>query len=201
MNVVEWRPELTDATVDVLSRAFAKNPIHIAAFGADRVIARNRAFFRSGLGVFSGRRLVAMDGSQVVGFMHWVDSPGCQLSLGRRVRLVPAMLTGFGLRSTLRVGSWLSAWAQGDHDDPHWHLGPIGVDPEVQGTGVGRLLMDMYCSAVDAAPALGFLETDTSENAAFYKKFGFEVVKEVKVLGTTTYFMARTGRMAKLKTA
>jgi len=28
MDVVDWRPELMNATIDVLSRAFAKNPIH-----------------------------------------------------------------------------------------------------------------------------------------------------------------------------
>ena len=195
MDVVEWRPELTGATVDLLSRAFAKNPIHLAAFGAGSVVERNRVFFRIGLPLFRGRRLVAMEGSKVVGFTHWVESPGCQFSPGVRVRLVPAMLRGFGLRPTLRVGSWLSAWAENDGAGHHWHFGPIGVDPEVQGRGVGRLLMGIYCAALDEKSAAGFLETDKAENVAFYKKFGFEVASEVQVLGTTTFFMTRKARI------
>jgi GNAT superfamily N-acetyltransferase len=191
VTVVDWQPELTDATVDVLSRAFAGNPIHLAAFGAASVVERNRVFFRAGLSLFRGRRLVAMEGSKVVGFVHWVESPACQFSLSQRVSLVPAMLRGFGLKSTLRASAWLSAWAQNDDRGRHLHFGPIGVDPEMQGKGVGRLLMNAYCSALDSTRAAGFLETDKAENVAYYRKFGFEVVREAQVIGTTTFFMAR----------
>jgi GNAT superfamily N-acetyltransferase len=194
VHVVEWRPELTTATIDVLSRAFARNPIHLAAFGADRVVERNRTFFRAGLTLFRGRRLAAMRGADVVGFVHWIESPGCQVSLGQRVGLVPAMMRGFGLTSTLRVGSWLSTWAKNDVRGPHWHFGPIGVDPAVQGQGVGRLLMERYCTALDGAGSVGCLETDEPENVAFYQKFGFAVAKEVQAIGTTTFFMVRSAR-------
>ena len=44
----------------------------------------------------------------------------------------------------------------------------------------------------------GFLETDKAENVAFYRRFGFEVVREVEVIGTTTFFMARSGHAAKV---
>lgn len=57
--------------------------------------------------------------------------------------------------------------------------------------------MDIFCSALDDKSALGFLETDKPENVGFYKRFGFEVVKKVQVIGTTTFFMARAARMAK----
>jgi hypothetical protein len=56
---------------------------------------------------------------------------------GLRLGLLPLMLRDLGFRSTLRVISWLSAWSKHDSDDRHWHFGPIGVDPDVQGTGVG----------------------------------------------------------------
>jgi len=198
MNVVDSRPDLADATVDVLARTFSKNPLHVAAFGTDAVVKRNRVFFHVGLSLFCGRRLVVIGGSKILGFMHWVDSPGCNFSVGQRLSLVPAMLRGFGIKSSLRVGSWLSTWAKNDHTCLHWHFGPIGVDRENQGKGVGRLLMEIFCSALDENAALGFLETDKQENVGFYKRFGFEVVKEVQVIGTTTYFMARAGRAAKL---
>ena len=178
------------ATIDLLARAFARNPLHIAAFGAT-VLDKNRAFFRAGLPLFRGRRIAAVDGSTVVGFMHWVESPACQMPVGQRLRLVPVMVRELGLRSTLRVGSWLSAWATRDSDERHWHFGPIGVDPNLQGTGVGRSMMEAYCTALDGKSAMGFLETDKPGNVSFYRKFGFDVVQEVPVIGVTTYFMAR----------
>jgi ribosomal protein S18 acetylase RimI-like enzyme len=191
MNVVDWRADLTTETIEMLSQAFAGNPIHVAAFGADRVVERNRRFFAAGLSMFRGRRRMVVDGDHVVGFMHWVESPGCQYSAGKRLSLVPTMLRGFGLKATLRVGPWLSAWAKNDDAGPHVHLGPIGVDPRFHGKGIGGRMMRDFCAALDAKSAAGFLETDKAENVGFYEKSGFRVIREVQVIGTATYFMRR----------
>ncbi len=54
--------------------------------------------------------------------------------------------------------------------------------------------MDTYGSSLDEESASRCLETDKAENVAFYKRFGFEIVNEVQVIGTTTFFMARSRR-------
>jgi ribosomal protein S18 acetylase RimI-like enzyme len=194
MNLVDWRQEMETATVDLLARAFAGNPLHVAAFGTGSVVEKNKAFFRTALSMFPGRRLVAVDGSKILGFMHWVESPGCRLLLDERVRLAPVMLREFGLGATLRVSTWLSAWAKSDPAEAHWHFGPIGVDPDAQGRGIGRRMLDVYCAELDDTAAVGFLETDKPENVRFYQKFSFEVVKEIKVIGVSTYLMTRKGK-------
>jgi ribosomal protein S18 acetylase RimI-like enzyme len=191
VTLVDWRPEMLAATVDVLSRAFATNPLHVAAFGKDSVLEKNRAFFQAALSTFRGRRLVAVDGSRIVGFIHWVESPGCRFSWKQRARLVPVMLRKFGPGATVRLSAWLSSWAKNDSSDAHWHIGPIGVDPDVQGKGIGRRMMDACCTSLDDNSANGVLETDKPENVRFYRKFGFEVVKEVNAIGVKTFFMAR----------
>lgn len=196
MNLVDWRQEMEAATVDLLARAFASNPLHVAAFGKDSVIEKNKAFFRTALSMFPGRRLVVVDGSKILGFMHWIESPGCRLPLDERVRLAPVMLREFGLGATLRVSTWLSAWAKSDPAEPHWHFGPIGVDPDAQGRGIGRHMLDVYCAELDDRAAVGFLETDKPENVDFYQKFSFEVVKEIQVIGVSTYLMIRKGKPA-----
>ena len=185
---------MTPATIAMLSKAFAGNPIHVRAFGADRVLARNDTFFRVGLSVFGGDRLAALDGSRLVGFAHWVESPGCRVTAVQRVRLLPALVRGLGIRASLRVSAWLSAWAANDPADAHWHFGPIGVDPDFQGRGVGRQLMTAFCAALDERSASGFLETDKPENVRFYERSGFGVIGEVPVIGVPTYFMARSAR-------
>ena len=78
--------------------------------------------------------------------------------------MTPAMMAGFGLRSSLRVGSWLSAWSKHDPSEPHAHLGPIGVDPDALGRHIGRHLMEQYCAELDRIGEAGYLETDRSEN-------------------------------------
>jgi hypothetical protein len=107
MEIRPWSSDLAPATIDVLARAFAGNPLHVAAFGKESVVRRNAAFFQVGLSIFQGQRLAAMEGSKLVGFAHWVRSPACQMPIGQRLRLVPAMIHGLGLSGALRVSSWL----------------------------------------------------------------------------------------------
>jgi predicted N-acetyltransferase YhbS len=103
--------------------------------------------------------------------------------------MTPAMLKGFGLRSALNVGSWLGSWATHDPSEPHVHLGPIAVDPEAQGRGIGRHLMQRYTRELDCAGWAGYLETDRPENVAFYERFGFELIETSSVLAVPNYFM------------
>ena len=51
-------PETESEACRVLARAFATNPLHIAAFGRARVLPRNEVFFQTGLGVMKGQKLV-----------------------------------------------------------------------------------------------------------------------------------------------
>jgi ribosomal protein S18 acetylase RimI-like enzyme len=178
------------AAAQMLARAFVSNPLHVAAFGPNQLV-KNEAFFRIGLAVMKGTKLVAVDGPRILGVIHWVHSPACQFSAFEKLAMTPAMIGGFGIRSSLRVGSWLSAWSKHDPHDAHSHLGPIGVAPEAQGRHIGRQLMDHYCRQLDQGRHAGYLETDRPENVGFYARFGFEVVAEIPVLGVPNFLMKR----------
>ena len=184
------RSEKRDAAARVLARAFITNPVNIAAFGALN-FASNEAFFRAALAMMKGQKLVAVDGSLILGVIHWVHSPKCQFSGAEKLRMIPPMVKGLGLLSSLKVGSWMSAWSKRDPAEPHIHLGPIGVDPKAQGRGIGHRLMERYCEELDRAAVAGYLETDRPENLDFYKRFGFQVVETAPVLGVDNYFMWR----------
>ena len=63
--------------------------------------------------------------------------------------------------------------------DDHWYLQTLGVEPAHQGKGYGSLLVEYMLEKIDAANPLPiFLETSTEFNVKFYKRFGFEVMKE-----------------------
>jgi ribosomal protein S18 acetylase RimI-like enzyme len=190
IRIEPLRPDMTAEASRALARAFVTNPLHVAAFGPDR-LSRNEAFFRTGLSAMKGPKLVALEGSRILGLIHSVDSPGCQFSGVEQLRMTPAMITGFGIRSAVRVGSWLSAWAKHDPNEPHSHLGPIGVDPGAQGRHIGRRLMEQYCGELDRTATSSYLETDRPENVRFYRQFGFETTAEIPVLGVSNYLMWR----------
>ncbi len=61
----------------------------------------------------------------------------------------------------------------------HWYLQTLGVEPIHQGKGYGSLLMEFMLEKIDnSKPLPVFLETSTEINVKFYKRFGFEVMKE-----------------------
>jgi ribosomal protein S18 acetylase RimI-like enzyme len=57
----------------------------------------------------------------------------------------------------------------------HWYLMALGVAPESQGRGLGTALLAPILDRNDVAC---YLETQTEENVAFYRKRGFEVIRE-----------------------
>ena len=94
----------------------------------------------------------------------------------------------------MRVGQWLDAWGKHDPDEPHVHLGPLGVDAHLQGQGVGSLILAEHCRRLDAAGILGYLETDKPDNVRLYERFGYVVTAEAPVIGVpNSVHAARAG--------
>jgi ribosomal protein S18 acetylase RimI-like enzyme len=197
VRIEPFKPEMVLEASQMLARAFVTNPLHVAAFGPAQ-IARNEIFFRNGLAIMKGPKSVVLEGTRILGLIHWVHSPDCQFSKLEKIRLMPTMMSAFGLRVALRVGQWLSAWSKHDPKRPHSHLGPIGVEPAAQGRHIGRSLMERYCEELDRSGSAGYLETDRLENVAFYHRFGFEITDEISVLGVRNYFMWRAARSSSL---
>ncbi len=90
-----------------------------------------------------------------------------------------------------RKSVWFKEWAKYDPVEQHWHLGPIGVLPSHQGSGIGSILMDRFCKEVDSCLAKAYLETDFDKNVRFYEKFGFKVVSESEIFGVKNRYMLR----------
>lgn len=79
-------------------------------------------------------------------------------------------------------------------DERHWHVGPVGVEPGLQGRGVGAAVMTRLCESMDAEGEIAFLETETAANVVFYRRLGFEVVSEAELPGLPLWFMRREPR-------
>jgi GNAT superfamily N-acetyltransferase len=59
---------------------------------------------------------------------------------------------------------------------PHWYLPWFGVDPALQGHGVGSVLMTRCLAIVDEDHLPAYLESPNPRNISFYERHGFEVV-------------------------
>lgn len=191
---IELRPldgaELESAAL-LAARSMRDNPLQIVAIGPDperRVRVMHRGFSR--LLRLDGRPTVgAWDGDRLVGVAATAEPGHCQPSTRERLRLAPTFLMAG--RAAPRLGRWMSAWAKFDPARPHSHLGPVAVDPDLQGRGIGSMLLTDYCQRLDQTRMLSYLETDKPENVRLYKRFGYEVTAETIVLGVTSWFMTR----------
>jgi ribosomal protein S18 acetylase RimI-like enzyme len=190
------KPDLEQACL-ILARGMRDNPANVNAFGISdtgrrRALARFfqpvlRGLHRRGLiyGAYRDHALVGVCGIARPGF--------CQPGLLEKLCVVPSVVLGNPVDTTLRVLNWAGAWARRDPARPHWHLGPVAVDPCFQGQGIGSAMLTAFCTHMDAYGAFSYLETDRSENVHFYQKFGFVVVAEAEVMGVPNWFMSRSG--------
>jgi ribosomal protein S18 acetylase RimI-like enzyme len=63
--------------------------------------------------------------------------------------------------------------------EPHWYLASLGTAVELQGKGIGTALMRPVLAHCDAAGLPCYLESSKERNVPFYRRHGFEVVREV----------------------
>ena len=84
-----------------------------------------------------------------------------------------------------------AATVANDLAEPHWHIGPVSVEPGCQGLGIGSKLLAALCRGLDDEQGIGFLETDKPENVRLYERFGFSVTHIADILGTTVWHMRR----------
>ena len=173
-------------SANVLSVAMVDNPLHVAVFQGKGEQQRMEIekMFHGLLIELPGIVFVAKENQNIVGVMRMKS---CQ---GRKVEDVPKNATDendIGWRKSV----WHAAWGRHDPKEQHWHLGPIGVLPGKQGSGIGSLLMARFCREVDACAAKAYLETEGDKNVRFYEKFGFEVLRVSEIFDVKNQYMLR----------
>jgi len=63
-------------------------------------------------------------------------------------------------------------------EEPHYHLLWLGVEPELQKTGIGTELMHAMLNKFSKENLKCYLDTQEVENVEYYKRFGFKVLRE-----------------------
>ena len=94
--------------------------------------------------------------------------------------MLPALLQA-GPNATWKLLRMAAEWGKRGPSERHWHLGPVGVEPALQGMAVGSQMMERFCARMDSEREMAWLETDKLENVRFFTRFGFAVVDEADV--------------------
>ena len=191
---VEIRPlrvDEIDQAASMLARAFFDDPGTLIVEPDDdrreaAILALFPAVVRHALAVGDVTAAVDADGT-VVGIATWLP-PG---------RVVPTEdeIVASGLLEAIaaapeaaeRMGpmvAYLDAQMERAIHGPHWRLEFFGVEPGLQGTGVGSRLVAPGHARADANGERCYLETFTRKNVAWYEKRGYRVAVEGVVPAT-----------------
>ena len=186
-------PGELETVCEVIGLAFADNPSTLANVKGDRAKARKvmrEAVRVAKFGRSWSHALVAVDADKVVGALNAAQWPHCQPGTLEKIRTAPSMLRI--MKGALpRAFTMMTRREAHDPHEPHWHIGPVGVMPDLQGRGIGTALLELFLSSTDATGSPTFLETDVDRNVALYENLGFEVVAQEDIIGVSTRFMWR----------
>lgn len=196
--VRELRPADFRQAARILRCGMSENPVNLQAFRMAEKQRRCRALTRFFEPVLKGlhRRGVVLGAylDSTLAGVCGVAGPGyCQPTVMEKLCLVPVVVYGNPIGTTMRMIKWADDWASRDLQQSHWHLGPLAVDPPFQHRGIGGAMLAAFCASIDVYGAVAYLETDKLENVSFYQRFGFSVIAEAEVLGVPNWFMSRQG--------
>ena len=108
----------------------------------------------------------------------WSPPGRGQLTFGQGMRMIGSLILDlrWGLFRQIEVENQLTSIKE-----RHWYLNTIGVAAGRRGEGLGSALMSPMLERCDRDRLPIYLNTNTQENVAFYRKRGFEVIHETDV--------------------
>ncbi|HEY2446260.1 MAG TPA: GNAT family N-acetyltransferase [Rhizomicrobium sp.] len=102
--------------------------------------------------------------------------PGAPATAGglvHQIRLFPMFLDLCGFSRLLRGQAIADAMEKHHPRAPHFYLAFIGVEPRLQGMGLGSALLEGTLRRVDATSLPAYLENSNSRNTRLYARYGF----------------------------
>ena len=179
------RREVMDRATITLERAFSTDPMFTWIFPDPRRRTQSlRRLNRVPLeyGLRYGHVTQSDDGMAAA---VWIP-PGRAITVGGMVRSgIPTVPFRVGFRPFAKfmgANGIMERIHKKYVPEPHWYLMIVGVDPELQGRGLGTALVKEGLARADRANCPCYPETSEERNLAFYERHGFMAV-ETATLG------------------
>ncbi len=180
-----------DPILDVLGDAFEDDPV-VRWVTPKASYARHVFALTVPFCLGHGHSYIAADGS---GAASWLP-PGVGLASPVSPGAVWHGLREYGPGSLLRALATLVQTQKRHPKEDYYYLFTIGALRSARGRGVGSALMRQGLARCDAEHMPAYLESSNVKNLSFYRKHGFEVVDELRLVmnGPTLWLMWRPAR-------
>ena len=189
------RAERTDlpALTASLARAFVDDPVfnYLAPGGFDHGRAA-LAFRMLGLNMLEHGEVWRTAGAEAAAY--WAPPGKWRVPWTSIARTLPITVRAYRWKIP-RALLFLSRIEKIHPSQPHYYLEVLGTDPVAQGRGLGASLLEPILARADAEGVGAYLESSKDVNVPYYRRFGFEVVTEVRIPnGPTVWPMWRDPR-------
>jgi ribosomal protein S18 acetylase RimI-like enzyme len=168
------------ALTGVLGRAFTDD---LLVAWAIRPNTRRGDAYRRLFDLFL-RRLMLPHGEvyttmELHGAALWTPPGKWRQSFWAQVAQLPDWLAIAGARRVGRVFGPVSDLLRRHPHCPHYYLPFLGVDPALQGRGLGAALVPPVLARCDRDGVPAYLENTNRRNLSFYGRLGFQVIAEL----------------------
>lgn len=99
----------------------------------------------------------------------------------QQLMMTPAMISVCSFKRLPGVMKGLNTIEKDHPAKPHWYLLALGVEPDLQGRGIGSQLMQPVLERCDREGVPAYLESSKERNVPLYERHGFKVTKEMMV--------------------
>lgn len=166
----------------VMARAFDDDPI-ANWFAAQDKRRAHRVYEFMGTAV---KKLTYPHGhvyttDSVEGGALWNPPGTWKMGMLQQLMLMPAMIRVSTLRRVPGILKGITAIEHEHPEKPHYYLLALGVEPDLQGRGLGSALMGPVLEICDRDGVPAYLESSKERNVPFYERHGFKVTKELVV--------------------
>ncbi|MEO8540292.1 MAG: GNAT family N-acetyltransferase [bacterium] len=115
------------------------------------------------------------------GGAYWAPPGKWYMGPWHQAKLVPAMIRTATLRRLPGIVAGLNAIERKHPSEPHYYLLALGVEPDLQGRGLGTKLMAPVLERCDRERVPAYLESSKERNVPLYERNGFKVTEEMVV--------------------
>lgn len=183
--------------LDLLIQAFKKDPMFIKLFYGPKKEQQMASFFKF---IYKRNQLMAgkylSDSDHAPTYVAFLERPKNHKSIVKNIKLKFEMfklLFHIPYKSLNFLSKYDKITLEHRPNKDHYYLTMIGVNPQKQGQGIGKKVIETIHQLVkdDAKAASICLDTENYANVVYYKYLGYVLTHQEKIDDLTIYCMEK----------